>query len=343
MPAREHGTPTRRHAWKVRTRLLGRTIQRIVLGIPCAVMGRVYVLLLMVTVIAGLTPVAALWATSELPPLSIPLVRFGTAGALLAATARLLRLGRPIPRKCWPMLIALGVLCVPVNQVGFLIGIRKANASHAGIAYALVPVLVYWISLLLRRTTLTLRITVASALAFAGAATVDWSTATPAADGVSASTSFLVGDVLLFTAALSWSMFVVLSQPLVRELGAVLTLSWVFLLGTLWQTPLVLIDWRWFELASFDPSQVSWRGWAGLAFITLVTAYVNYLLWYLVVARFDVTRSAVITNAHFLMTVLVESALYDRRVSGWVFVGSGILLVGIVLATRQSKPGIEKK
>jgi len=306
-------------------------------------MGRVYGLLLMVTVIAGMTPVAALWATRELPPLSIPLVRFGTAGALLAVTVRLLRLGRPIPRKHWPMLIALGFLCVPVNQVGFLIGIKKANASHAGIAYALAPVLVYWISILLRRSTLTIRLTLASVLAFAGAATVDLATAVPAADGVSASTSFVVGDVLLLSAAVSWSMFVVLSQPLVRELGAVLTLSWVFLLGTVWQVPLVLSDWQWFELAAFDPSQVSWRGWAGLAFITLVTAYVNYLLWYLVVARFDVTRSTVITNAHFLVTVLVESALFDRRISAWVFVGSGILLAGIVLATRQPKPDLEKK
>ena len=135
-------------------------------------MSRVYELLLMVTLIAGLTPMAARLATHELPPLSIPLVRFGTAGVLLAVTVKLLRLGRPIPRVHWPLLAGLGFLCVPVNQIGFLIGIKKANASHAGIAYALVPVLVYWISILLRRSALTLRLSLASVLAFAGAAAV---------------------------------------------------------------------------------------------------------------------------------------------------------------------------
>ena len=116
-------------------------------------MWRVYLLLLIVTLIAGVTPIAARMATHELPPLSIPLVRFGTAGVLLALTVKALRLGRPIPRSHWPLFIGLGLLCVPVNQVGFLIGIKKANASHAGIAYALVPVLVYWISVSLGRSS----------------------------------------------------------------------------------------------------------------------------------------------------------------------------------------------
>jgi drug/metabolite transporter (DMT)-like permease len=306
-------------------------------------MSRVWGLLLIVTLIAGLTPMAARLATHELPPLSIPLVRFGTAGVLLAVTVKLLRLGRPIPRVHWPLLVGLGFLCVPLNQIGYLIGIKKANASHAGIAYALVPVLVYWISVLLRRSALTLRLSLASVLAFAGAAVVDLSTAGPTTADAASLRDFLIGDVLLVSAAVSWSLFVVLSQPLVRELGAVLTLSCVFLMGTVWQTPLVLADWRWFDLAAFDVSQVTWRGWTGLAFITLVTAYVNYLLWYIVTARFDVTRSAVVTNAHFLVTVLVEAAFFGQRLNTWVFAGSAVLLSGIVLATREATPFPEQK
>ncbi|MDO8629741.1 MAG: EamA family transporter, partial [Phycisphaerales bacterium] len=107
--------------------------------------------------------------------------------------------------------------------------------------------------------------------------------------------------------------------------------------------PLVLADRRWFDLAAFDVSRVTWQGWTGLAFITLVTAYLNYLLWYIVTARFDVTRSAVVTNAHFLVTVFVEAAFFGQRLNAWVFAGSAVLLSGIVLATGEATPLPEKE
>ena len=296
-------------------------------------MRKVYSLLAATTLIAGLTPIAARMATAELPPLTLAFCRFGSAGLLLLLTGRALGLRWAIAPTHWRTLIALGALCVPVNQIGFLVGIKLSNASHSGIAYALVPVLVFWISLLLRRTTLSVRMGLASLLAFAGAVVVDLSTGQIASEPTRFGSSLIVGDLLLLSAAMSWSVFVVLSQPLVKELGAVQTLAAVFLIGTLWQIPLVVADGVWFGLSIFDLSRVTWRGWTGFAFITVITAYTNYLLWYLITARYDVTRSSVVTNTHFLITVVIEAAWFDQRLSGWVAVGSALLLLGIVLAT----------
>jgi len=306
-------------------------------------MRNVYLLLAATTLIAGLTPIAARMATAELPPLTLAFFRFGAAGVLLILTARALGLRWSITPPNRKLVIGLGVLCVPINQFGFLVGIKLANASHAGIAYALVPVLVYWISLLLGRTPFTLRMGLASAIAFAGAVVVDLSTGQVASQPARFGLSVFVGDVLLLSAALSWSLFVVLSQPLVKELGAVQTLTSVFLIGTLWQIPLVAADALWFDLSTFELSSVTWRGWAGLAFITLITAYLNYLLWYLVTARYDVTRSSVVTNTHFLITVIIEAAWFQQRLNGWVAVGSALLLLGVLLATSKPDVGREVK
>ena len=301
-------------------------------------MARIAILLLSVTLIAGLTPVAARMATAEIPPLLIPLVRFGTAGLLLAITAKWLRLWRPVARRHWPMLAALGFLCVPINQLGYLVGIKKANASHAGIAYALAPVLVFWISVALRRASLSWRLGIASVLAFAGATLVDLATSGPKPIAGRLPQTMLVGDALLLSAVLSWSLFVVLSQPLVKELGAVTTLCLVFLVGTLWHIPVAAVDWMWLQ-KDFSISAITWQGWAGLAYLTFITAYLNYLLWYVVTARYDLTRSAVVTNAHFLVTVALEAVLFDQGVGKIAIVGSALLLSGIVLATR-AKQGV---
>ncbi len=299
-------------------------------------MARIVFLLILVTLIAGITPVAARMATAEIPPLLIPLVRYGTAGTLLAITARALGLWRPVARRHWAMLAALGFLCVPVNQIGYLVGIKHSNASHAGIAYALVPVLVFWISVLLQRTPMGWRLAIASLMAFAGAALVDMATTVPQATAGHHGRNMYLGDALLFSAALSWSLFVVLSQPLVKELGAVTTLCMVFLLGTLWHIPVALVDIFWLQ-ESVSFSVMTWQGWTGLAYLTLITAYLNYLLWYVVTARYDLTRSAVVTNAHFLVSVGLEAVLFKQRVGPIAVVGAALLMGGIFLATRNSR------
>ncbi len=168
-------------------------------------MWRIYTLLGLVTVIAGLTPIGARMATAELPPLTIGFVRFGSAGVLLALTAWLLRLKWSIPRERRGVLVALGALCVPINQVGFLCGVKLANASHAGIAYALAPVLVFWISFALGRTSLNRRIACASVLAFVGAAVVVLATDGPST--AETGLAVIIGDGLLLSAAASWDRF----------------------------------------------------------------------------------------------------------------------------------------
>ncbi len=293
-----------------------------------------------VTLIAGLTPLAARMATRELPPLSLAAVRFGLAGTLLAVTVRLMRLPWPPVRLEARMFLVLGAICVPVNQVCYLFGVKLANASHAGVAYAMVPVFVFWISVVLGRTSPGGRLILATSLASLGATVVVLATGTRSIGAGSWSETalwLLLGDGLLLAAAASWAMFVVLSQPVVRRFGAVPTLATVFLAGTLLQLPLVVVDAICFNLRHFDPSTLTWRGIAGFAYLTLITAYTNYLLWYLVVARYDVTRSAVVTNSNFLVTVLAEAALFDQRLSWWVAPGCLLLLAGIALANPTSK------
>ncbi|MEK6675905.1 MAG: DMT family transporter [Planctomycetota bacterium] len=297
-------------------------------------MAKIVLLLVVVTLISGLTPIAARLATHELPPLTLAVARFGTAGCLLAATVRIMGLRLAPFLGNWTTFLFLGLLCVPVNQVAYLFGLRMANASHAGIAYALVPVMVFWISLALGRVRLTGRMVVASTLASLGAIVVVLVTSPSNSQTDKQPAMGFAGDLLLLTAALSWSCFAIFSQPVVRRFGAIQTLATVFLVGTALHVPLAILDYFYFDLSEFRFATVTWRGLVGFAFITFITAYTNYLLWYLVVARFDVTRSTVVTNMNFLVTVLLESYWFGQALSGWVAAGSAILVTGIVMSVQ---------
>jgi len=301
---------------------------------------RLWSLLVAVTVFSGLTPVAAGFATEELPPLTLALVRFGIAGILLRLTASALRLSiRFQPNDRW-LLVLLGAICVPVNQAAFLFGVRLANASHAGIAYALVPVLVFWLTLALGTARLSARMMLATVLAFLGAVAASYNAHGVRGGDASAVAGdvarVLLGDGLLFAAALSWSVFIILSQDLVKRAGAVQTLSAVFLIGAAMQVPLAIVDGLYLDAARFTWASVTWRGLGGFAFITLITAYTNFLLFYLVLARYDVTRASIVTNSSFLIAVLVDAAITKTTLSLWVAVGSVLLFTGIGLTRHDS-------
>ncbi len=307
-------------------------------------MWRIYALLSLVTLIAGLTPIAARMATAELPPLSLAFFRFALAGIMLAITGRFLGLKYNFTQAQWPVLLGLGALCVPINQIGFLVGIQRANASHAGIAYALVPVLVYWIALWLKRASFSVGMVAASTLAFAGAAAVVLCTAAPASSPRGIPGSMILGDSLLLSAAVSWALFTVLSQPVVRRFGPIQTLAAVFLIGSTLQLPLLIVDYCWFDLGSFELARVTWRGVAGFTFITIITAYTNYLLWYFVIAKYDVARSSVVVNASFLLTVLIEAVFFGLLLSWWIAVGSVLLFGGVALAARtRERPSAQSE
>jgi len=292
-------------------------------------MRRSILFILAYMIIGGLTPVFGKMAVDEIPWRVLAWARFGTAGVLLLATARLQGRRLPSIRRHWPALVGVAILCVPANQYGFLRGLELANASHGGIFYALNPVLVFWGALLLRQNRFRWSLCIASILAFAGAAAVSLSTGETSVFDVDA--RMVRGDVLLFLAIATWSSFSLLSRPLVRRHGAIETLSAVFLLGTLLHTPIALAD-----LSSVDLGAITWRGWLGAGYLTLITSYMNYLLWYVVITSHDITKASVIVNANFVITVLVGWAFQHDPINRLFLLGCGLTLAGIALVIREN-------
>lgn len=282
-----------------------------------------------IILLAGLTPVAAKFAMNALPPFSTGCVRFLTAGLLLLVAQRFLPnrapQGRaPIARADYARFLIAALLCVPINQFCFLLGVSWANASHTGLFYALNPVLTYLITLALGSATLTTRMSSATLLAFVGAAALS-------IEGISISQQFLWGDVLLFFAVFSFAGYSVSVVPLASRYGAFRSAALVMTLGGLLYTPTLLVDGA-ALLAVTSPA-----AWIGLAYITLGTSFVNYALWFVALTRLDVNRVSVSVNAAPLVTVVAAYLLLHEPLSKLLVLAGALLLAGITLANWRRK------
>jgi drug/metabolite transporter (DMT)-like permease len=284
-------------------------------------------LLATLVTIGGITPSAARIAMIEMPMFSTGFVRFSIAALLLVLTQRLWtrddpRARAPIERRDCPRILLCGLLCVPLNQAFFLSGVKMTNAAHPGLLYALNPVLVYLFTLIAGSAQPSRRMAVATILAFAGAGVVFL-------DGclVGYCETFVIGDVLLLLAVGTWAGYSVLIGPLGQKYGPVRVLTLMMVIGSIMYAPVLMIDGA--ELLS---RHISWRAIAGFAFITLFTAYLNYVLWFIGLMRIGVNRLAVAMNAAPLLSIIVAHQLCGDALTRWLLTGTALLLVGITLA-----------
>ncbi|MEK6643458.1 MAG: DMT family transporter [Planctomycetota bacterium] len=288
-------------------------------------MRRTALYLILMIIIGGATPIAGRIAVREIPPFTAAWMRFGIAGSLLWLTMRARGQRLPFTRKDLPMLLGLALLCVPVNQAGYLGGLKLSNASHAALFYALNPVIVFWLSLMLGRNSFQPVMLFAAMLAFLGATCVLWPNLSRSTPTGSTST-MLLGDLLLLSAAMSWSMYIVASKKALSVHGPLPTLTAVFLLGALLQTPLAL-----YSLGDLNWRGLTPRGVGGFAFITVVSSFLGYLMTYTVLAQRDATRVMIFVNAQFLMTVLFEWLLYHEPLTIPFMIGSALIFTAISL------------
>lgn len=280
----------------------------------------------LIVFLGGMTPVAARFALEEMPCFTTGFLRFGIAGVCLLITLQVLgprdpRSARRIDRADLPRFALCALLCVPINQACFLSGVKLAGAAHAGLLYALNPVLVFIITLSLGLVTASARLAAAALLAFAGAAIIGVDSLMTSA-GPS-----LAGDGLIFLAVLSWSSYSVAVGPLGVKYGPLRALTIIILTGVLLYSPALLVDGARLNFAALTPS-----AWAGFLFISFGTSFLSYLLWLRVLMLLNVNRLSVAMSASPLVAVIGANRLCGEQITGWLAVGGLLVLFAITLA-----------
>ena len=284
----------------------------------------IYILpLLLSTLIAGTTPIAAKYATAEISPLSLGFIRFGLAallllGVLLIRGERFKFTGSDRWRILW-----LGVLVVPINQPLFLIGTHKASAGHSGLIYALTPVFVLLLAAMVGMESITPKKIIGVILSFGGIAAII------VGAGIKFSPDFLLGDAMLLGAVFSWSLYVVGSKPLIARHGPLKTLAAAFLIGVILYSPIFLWD-----MHNVKWSAVSLDGWLGYLYLSLVTSFLGYFLWNWLLSRIDASKVSGINNLAPIVTLLLGVLLLDEPLTLLLVAGAVTTILGVAITQR---------
>ncbi len=290
-----------------------------------------YGALVMHTLFSAGTYLWAKRALIEIPALPLGLLRF--AGASLLLGGLLLRLQPPgqrlPPRTAWRKMLLLSFVAVPLNQGFFLYGLQLSTAAHAALLYTLTPLFVLLLAQALIGEFPGWRTAAGAALALGGTVYVLLHR------GFDLSRGPLLGDLLLLVAVVAWAVYTAEGREVVTKFGALPTIAWTLIGGTLLFLP--------FGLASLlvpanraDIAHASREAWWGVLYLVVVTSVIAYLLWYWGLKHLAAARVAVFTNLQPLATALLAHFFLGEHMTLSFFAGAVVVISGVLLAQWRS-------
>jgi drug/metabolite transporter (DMT)-like permease len=282
--------------------------------------------LLAVQVFFSTLPIAAKYHVLPfMPPAGLVMFRVAGGAVILFAIARVGVRARVRDRRDLGRLALYAVLGVAVNQLLFIEGLSRTTPINAQVIGTTIPVFTLMFGALLGVDRLGALRVVGIALAAAGAIYL------VGPDRIEITPETTIGNAMIATNALAYSLYLVLSKPILERYDSVTVMAWVFVFGTVFVAP--------FGVASLAGSgaiaTMPWRAWAAVAFIVLVPTVGSYWL-----NAWALRRSAPSVVAAYIylqplltgvMAVLLEGEELDPR----AIPSAALIFAGVALSTRR--------
>lgn len=278
--------------------------------------------LLLVVLIWGGNFTATKLAFADISPLAFTAVRFAFGSVLMWLVLARREGWRLPPRDTWMPLIALGVVGNTIYQLCFMTGLYRTTATNSSLILASMPTVVTVAAGILGFEQITARQKWALAISTLGVLLV------VASRGV-ALDGDLVGDLLMLAAVLCWATYTLGLRTLSGRVSTLALTTWTLITGT---PGLVLAGIP--AVRRMNWAAVSKTGWGGLAYATLLSLVVAYLLWNRGVRQIGPSRAAIFTTLTPLVATLTAIAVLGER-PGLLHLAGGAMIIAGVLVSRR--------
>ena len=306
-----------------------RTRPRYVPRVPTAAASRrrIHWAMLAVVLIWGTNFAVTKVAIAQFPPLAFTAIRFAAGSLLMWLILERIEGRVRLPAGALPKLVALGVVGNTVYQLCFITGLGRTSATNSALLLSSMPTVVAVLGAALGVERVSRRVAAGIAVATAGVVLV------LLARGAHFDRATLVGDLLMIVAVVAWAVYTVGLRRYALPLSPLRVTALTMITGT---PGLVLAGIP--ELLSTDYGTIGVAGWGGLAYATLLSLVVAYLLWNASVGAVGPSRTAVYTCLTPLVAAAVAALLLGERPGPPQIAGALLIVGGVLLARAGPAP-----
>jgi drug/metabolite transporter (DMT)-like permease len=267
-------------------------------------------------------------ALADFSPLSFNAIRFGTSSLLLLSLLWIRERNVIISRKHVGKFFLLALIGNTVYQLFFIMGIARTTATDSALILATTPIFIVLFGAVLRVEKITSRIVQGVILSFTGVVMIILGSGKP----LTLTSESLIGDLLIVANPICWSIYTVLSKPMLKEYSPLKLTAVTMAMGTV---PLLLVSIP--SLSTENWAAISTNAWLGLAFSAVLAIAIGYTLWYTGVSRIGSARTALYDNLVTVFAVASAWILLSESMTVIQISGAVLVFVSLYVARRNNK------
>jgi len=291
---------------------------------------KAYSALLLACALWAVSFVATKKALESAPPLTVVALRL-----IVSAACFLVWLGMTRRRHPLSVLHGFGTRLVLLSLCGGTfhyglqtVGLQYTSASNGSLYAVTAPVTIAVLGALFLRERLTFGKTVGILIALAGVLTVM---------GLEELRSFelggrIWGDLLVLTSIVLWGVFTVLGKSAADRLGAPIMTAAVTVLAAVTMLPVGYWE---LERRGVSLRALSLEAWAAIAFLGIGCSFLATLLYFVALEKSESQKVGVFLYTIPPMTAIVANLVLHEALGMRFFVGSALVIGGVVLTERS--------
>lgn len=282
---------------------------------------------LLVAVLWGLSFLSIKVAVAVVPPMTLAVSRFVVACALLPLIALLMRESLRIHWRDVPILAASGIVGVTIYFLGENNGVALLSASESSLIIGAIPVLTVLSERVLFGAKLGARAYVGAFLSFAGVALI-----VARSSGATASP---LGYLYMGIAAVSWVLYSFLTRPVSTRYGRLTVTFWQSFFGLLGCIPFAVAEHPALAVPSFAVLM-------NILYLGIFCSAIGYWLYIVALDLLGAGRASVFINLIPVVSVVAAFFVLGERLGGLQWTGGAIAIVGVYLATVQTRKSLAR-
>lgn len=290
--------------------------------------GLIDLMLLTMILIWGINYAIVKAALAEMTPLSFNSARFILASVLTLLSLKLIEGDVGFARGDWWRFLGLGLIGNTCYQLLFINGIDRTTAGNSALLLATTPIFISLIGAAVGVERVGKLAGVGVFFSFAGILMV----IVGSGKELSLTRETIEGDMLILIGAAVWSLYTVLSKPMLARYSA-LKLTALAMAGG---TPFIVL-FSIPQLLAQDWAAVSWQGWLGLLFSGSLAIALAYIIWNLGVSKVGGTRTAVYSNLSPVIATTFAWLTLGEAITAFMVVGAAMIFLGIYLTRKSSQ------
>ncbi|MDW8022907.1 MAG: DMT family transporter [Nitrososphaerota archaeon] len=278
-------------------------------------LSQVELLLVTMSFVWGFNFTVVKFALTYFSPLGFNAVRFSIASIILLGFLWLRERSLKVRREDFKKFLLLAIVGNTLYQILFINGIFRTTAGNSSLILATIPIFVSLFSSVLGVEKVGHRVWGSVFLSFLGISLIVLGSGKP----LTLTEQSLIGDLLILSGTICWSICTVLSKPLLKRYTPLKLVTLTVALGT---PPLVFVSVPFIKTQVWN--NVSAEGWLSLAYSAVLAIALGYAIWYTGVSRIGSARTAIY---EYLVTVIAVAA-------AWIFLSetmSPIQIIGAIL------------